>query len=122
MKALTTALLLSIATVPAFAGTTLEPPAGTPKVEFAFNKQDVADDAPLRIENGLVLVDVEVSAGSGDYYVIPTAAPDWLTFDRARNQFWGQLAPGREFGEITVTVYDRRTRKLVNGVLDLRGH
>ena len=45
MKALTTALFLSIATVPAFAGTALEPPAGTPKVEFAYNKEIISADA-----------------------------------------------------------------------------
>jgi len=123
MKALTTALFLSIATVPANAGTALEPPAGTPKVEFAYNKEIIsaADDAPLHIAAGLFLVDVEVSAGSGDYYVFPRSKPEWLTFDPARRQFWGQVTPGRDLGEITVVVYDRQTRKLVNGVLDLRG-
>lgn len=118
MKTLLTALFFSTATVPAFAGTETIPPKGTPKIEFAYNKQAVADDTPLRIENGLVLVDVEVSAGSGDYYVIPKAAPDWLTFDRDRHQFWGEMVPGRDLGEIVVTVYDRQTQKLANGVLD----
>ena len=118
MNALTTALLLSMATVPANAGTEIIPPAGTPRVEFAINKQAAADDAPLRIETGLFLVDVEVSEGSGDYYVIAKGKPDWLRFDPTRNQFWGYAGAGRELSEISVTVYDRQTRKLANGVLD----
>lgn len=75
LKALISALLLSIATVPAYADTETISPKGTPRVEFAFNKRNVADNAPLRVENGLVLVDVEVSAGSGDYYVISKTSP-----------------------------------------------
>lgn len=118
MKALLTALFLSIATVPAYAGTELIPPEGTPRIEFAYNKQTVADDSPIWIENGLFLVDVEVSAGSGDYYVIAKSKLAWLRFDPARNQFWGQMADGQELGEIAVVVYDRQTRKLANGVLD----
>lgn len=120
MKALTTALFLSMATVPANAGTILEPPAGTPRVEFSVNKQSAADDAPLRIEGGLVLVDVEVSAGSGDYYVFPRSKPDWLTYDPERRQFWGHSAPGRALSEIIVMAYDRKTKKLARGILDFQ--
>jgi len=78
MKALLTALLLATVSVPANAGTALEPPAGTPRVEFAYNKKMIsADDGrPLRIADGLFLVDVEVSEGSGDYYVIARRTSD----------------------------------------------
>ncbi|WP_313195372.1 hypothetical protein [Shinella zoogloeoides] len=120
MNALTTALLLTMAAVPANAGTALEAPAGTPKVEFAYNKKIISagDDAPLKIVDGLFLIDVDVSKGSGDYYVIPKLKPEWLRFDPTRNQFWGYAGAGRELSEISVTVYDRQTRRLANGVLD----
>ncbi|MGX5722833.1 hypothetical protein [Shinella zoogloeoides] len=120
MKALITALLLSIATVPANAGAEIIPPAGVPRVEFAYNKEVISagDDAPLKIADGLFLIDVDVSEGSGDYYVIPKRKPEWLRFDPSRNQFWGHAGAGRELSEISVTVYDRQTRKLANGVLD----
>lgn len=122
MKILLTALFFSTATVPAFAGTETIPPKGVPRVQFAYNKEIISadDDALLRIEGGLFLVDVEVSEGSGDYYVIAKGKPDWLTFDSARRQFWGQMASGGELSEISVTVYDRQTRKLARGILDLR--
>ncbi|MDH7806842.1 MULTISPECIES: hypothetical protein [unclassified Rhizobium] len=112
MKTILTALFLSLVTLPASAGSLLQPPADALRVEFTSPDTSPAD----RLKAGQTLtVGVVVSRSTGVVEVVPTAKPDWMTYDAAARQFSGVPVVGDH--ELSVHVTDAETGQTATGVL-----
>lgn len=115
MKAILTTLFLAIAVpLPANAGSLLQPPADAVRVEFTSPDTSPTD----RLKAGQPLtVGVVVSRSTGAVQVLPTATPDWMTYDPQTRQFSGVPVAGQH--ELAVSVVDAGTGQQANGVLSL---
>ena len=112
MKTILTALFLSLATLPANAGSLLQPPADALRVEF--NSPDTSPTERLKAGQTLT-VGVVVSRSTGVVEVVPTAKPDWMAYDAAARQFSGVPVVGDH--ELSVRVTDAETGQTATGVL-----
>ncbi|MBY5885369.1 hypothetical protein HFN49_04045 [Rhizobium leguminosarum] len=116
MKTILTTVFLSIAVLPANAGSILDAavPAHALKVEFV-----TPDTTPTnRLAAGKPLtVGVVVTRSTGIVRVEPTAKPDWMTYDPQTRQFSGMSVAGQH--ELAVSVTDAGTGQRANGVLTL---
>ncbi|MBY5894887.1 hypothetical protein HFN45_16075 [Rhizobium leguminosarum] len=113
MNPLTT-LVLSLAFLPAHAGSILDAaaPADALKVEFTSPDTTPTD----RLAAGKPLkVGVVVTRSTGAVQVEPTAKPDWMTYDPQTRQFSGMPVAGQH--ELAVRVTDARTGQTATGVL-----
>lgn len=112
MKTILTTLFLALATLPANAGSLLQPPADALRIEFTS-----PDTSPTeRLKSGQRLtVDVVVSRSTGAVEVVPTATPDWMTYDAAARQFSGIPVQGEH--ELAVRVTDAGTGQSATGIL-----
>ncbi|WP_332302070.1 putative Ig domain-containing protein [Rhizobium sp. GR12] len=112
MKTLLTTLFLALVTLPANAGSLLQPPADALRVEFTSTDTSPAD----RLKAGQPLtMGVVVSRSTGAVEVMPTSTPEWMTYDAANRQFSGVPVPGEH--ELSVRVTDTGTGQTATGVL-----
>ncbi|MDL2410649.1 hypothetical protein PY650_34795 [Rhizobium calliandrae] len=115
MKTILTTVFLTIAVLPANAGSILdamEPPADALKVEFVSPTTTSTD----RLAAGKPLtVGVIVTRSTGVVQIEPTEKPDWMTYDPQTRQFSGIPVPGHY--ELAVFVIDTGTGQQANGIL-----
>ncbi|MBO0127132.1 hypothetical protein [Agrobacterium sp. OT33] len=115
MKTILTILFLALATLPANAGSILdamEPPADALRVEFT--SPDTSPTERLKAGQPLT-VGVVVTRSTGAVEVMPTAKPDWMTYDAAARQFSGVPVQGEH--ELAVRVTDAGTGQSATGIL-----
>ncbi|MDX3977149.1 hypothetical protein [Shinella sp.] len=114
MKTLLTTLFLALVTLPANAGSLLQPPADALRVEFTSTDTSPAD----RLKAGQPLtVGVVVTRSTGAVEVVPTSTPEWMTYDAANRQFSGVPLAGEH--ELAVRVRDVGTGQTATGVLTM---
>lgn len=112
MKTILTTLFFSLVTLPASAGSLLQPPADALRVEFTSPDTSPAD----RLKAGQPLtVGVVVSRSTGAVEVMPTSTPEWMTYDAANRQFSGVPVAGEH--ELAVRVTDAGTGQSATGIL-----
>lgn len=112
MTTILTTLFLSLATLPANAGSLRQPPADALRVEFASSDTSPTD----RLKAGQPLtVGVVVTRSTGAVQVAPTSTPDWMTYDPKTREFSGISVPGEH--ELLVRVTDAGTGQSVTGIL-----
>lgn len=112
MKTILTALFLSLATLPANAGSLLQPPADALRVEFTSPDTSPAD----RLTAGQPLtVGVVVTRSTGAVQVVPTSMPDWMTYDPKTREFSGVPVAGEH--ELSVRTADTGTGQTATGIL-----
>jgi hypothetical protein len=112
MKAILTTLFFTLATLPANAGSLLQPPADALRVEFT--SPDTSPTERLKAGQRLT-VGVVVTRSTGAVEVMPTAKPDWMTYDAAARQFSGVPVQGEH--ELAVRVTDAGTGQSATGIL-----
>ncbi len=107
-------IFLALATLPANAGSLLQPPADALRVEF-----DSPDTSPAeRLKAGQSLtVGVVVTRSTGAVQVMPTSTPDWMTYDPKTREFSGIPVAGEH--ELAVRVTDAGTGQSATGVLSI---
>ncbi|MBB4283908.1 hypothetical protein GGE43_004745 [Agrobacterium tumefaciens] len=112
MKTLLTTLFLALVTLPANAGSLLQPPADALLVEFTSPDTSPAD----RLKAGQPLtVRVVVTRSTGAVEVMPTSTPEWMTYDAANRQFSGVPVAGEH--ELAVRVTVAGTGQSATGIL-----
>ncbi|MCZ7932357.1 hypothetical protein O9X90_08545 [Agrobacterium leguminum] len=112
MKTILTTLFLALATLPANAGSLLQPPADALRVEFTSPDTSPTD----RLKAGQPLtVGVVVSRSTGAVEIAPTAKPEWMTYNAAARQFSGIPVEGEH--ELSVRVTDAGTGQSATGIL-----
>lgn len=105
-------VFLALATLPANAGSLLQPPADALRVEFASPDTSPTD----RLKAGEPLtVSVVVTRSTGAVQIVPTSTPDWMTYDAASRQFSGVPVQGEH--ELAVRVTDAGTGQSATGIL-----
>lgn len=112
MKTILTTLFFTLATLPANAGSLLQPPADALRVEFV--SPDTSPTERLKAGQPLT-VGVVVTRSTGAVEVMPTAKPDWMTYDATARQFSGVPVQGEH--ELSVSVRDAGTGQTATGVL-----
>ncbi|MDE1993163.1 MAG: hypothetical protein KGI75_11725 [Rhizobiaceae bacterium] len=112
MKTILTTLFLALGTLPANAGSLLQPPADALRVEFV--SPDTSPTERLKAGQPLT-VGVVVTRSTGAVEVMPTATPDWMTYNAANHKFSGVPVPGEH--ELSVRVTDAGTGQSATGIL-----
>jgi len=112
MKTILTTLCLALATLPANAGSLLQPPADSLRVEFT--SPDTSPTERLKAGQPLT-VGVVVTRSTGAVEVMPTSTPEWMTYDAANRQFSGVPVAGEH--ELAVRVTDAGTGQSATGIL-----
>ncbi len=105
-------IFLALTTLPAHAGSLLQPPADALRVEFTSH-----DTSPTeRLKTGQPLtVGVVVTRSTGVVEIVPTSTPDWMTYNAANRQFSGVPVAGEH--ELEVRVTDAGTGQTATGIL-----
>ncbi len=112
MKTIMTTLFVALATLPANAGSLLQPPADALRVEFTSPDTSPTD----RLAAGQPLtVGVVVTRSTGAVKVVPTSTPEWMTYDAFNRQFSGVPLAGDH--ELAVRVADAGTGQSATGIL-----
>jgi hypothetical protein len=112
MKTLLTTLFFTLATLPANAGSLLQPPADALRIEFTSSDTSPTD----RLKAGEPLtVGVVVTRSTGSVQVVPTSTPDWMTYDPKTLEFSGIPVAGEH--ELSVSVTDAGTGQSATGIL-----
>ncbi|ANM16917.1 cadherin-like domain-containing protein [Rhizobium sp. N541] len=106
-------VLLTVAALPADAGSLLEPPADALRVEFV--SPDTSPTERLKAGQPLT-VGVVVTGPTGAVQVVPTSTPDWMTYDPKTREFSGVPLAGEH--ELAVKVMDAGTGQTATGILD----
>lgn len=84
-------VFLTLVTLPAYAGSLLQPPADALRVEFTSPDTSRSD----RLKAGVPLtVGVVVTRSAGAVEVLPTSTPDWMPYDAVNRQFVGVPVAG----------------------------
>jgi hypothetical protein len=112
MKTILITLFLALATLPANAGSLLQPPADALRVEFT--SPDTSPTERLKAGQPLT-VGVVVTRSTGAAEVMPTAKPDWMSYDAVARQFSGVPVQGEH--ELAVRVSDAGTGQSATGIL-----
>ncbi len=115
MKTLLATLFLALATLPADAGSLLQPPADALRVEFI--SPDTSPTERLKAGEPLT-VGVVVTRSTGAVQVAPTSTPDWMTYDAGARQFSGIPVAGEH--ELAVRVTDAGTGQSATGILSFK--
>jgi hypothetical protein len=107
-------VFLTLATIPAHAGSLLQPPADALRVEFVSPDTSPTD----RLKAGEPLtVGVVVTRSTGAAQVAPTSTPDWMTYDPKTREFSGVPMAGEH--ELAARVMDVGTGQTAMGILTL---
>ena len=106
--------LLAADIVPAQAGSILDAAAPADALRVEFVSPDTTRSNPLAADQPFT-VDVIISRSTGDVEIVPTATPEWMTYDPQARQFSGVPVAGEH--EIAVRVTDVGTGQSATGVL-----
>lgn len=112
MKTLLTTLFLALVTLPANAGSFLQPPADALRVEFV--SPDTSPAERLKAGQSLT-VGVVATRSTGAIQVVPTSTPAWMTYDPETREFSGIPVAGEH--ELSVSVTDAGTGQTATGIL-----
>ncbi|MFS8121980.1 putative Ig domain-containing protein [Rhizobium sp. BR 250] len=112
MKTTLTTIFIALATLSANAGSLLQPPADALRVEFT--SPDTSPTERLKAGQPLT-VGVVVTRSTGAVQIVPTATPDWMTYNAANRQFSGVPVEGEY--ELAVRVTDAETGQTATGIL-----
>ncbi|MBB3743512.1 hypothetical protein FHX10_003011 [Rhizobium sp. BK591] len=106
-------VLLTLAIVPANAGSFPHPPADALRVEFT--SPDTSPVARLKAGQPLT-VGVVVTRSTGAVEIVPTSTPEWMTYNPKTREFSGVPLAGEH--ELAVKVMDAGTGQTATGILD----
>ncbi|NVP54736.1 hypothetical protein [Mycoplana rhizolycopersici] len=105
-------IFLALATLPAYAGSLLQPPADALRVEFV--SPDTSPTERHKAGQSLT-VGVVVTRSTGAVQVVPTSTPDWMTYDPKTREFSGIPVAGEH--ELSVRTTDTGTGQTATGIL-----
>lgn len=115
MKAILITIFLTLATLPANAGSifdAMEPPSDALRIEFTSPDTSPADRLKASVP---LTVGVVVTRSTGNVEIIPTLTPDWMIYDAGTRQFSGVPVAGEH--ELSVRVTDAGTGQTATGIL-----